>query len=87
MKAILAAVLCSAAIIGQVSTASAYYYYGSPAGIYCPVCAQPPEEGAGWDNQPIGQGKPYRASYLANGRPVCAHRNYRPTHGWCQRVW
>ena len=34
MKLILAIALCTAAIIGQISTASAQYYYGSPAGIY-----------------------------------------------------
>jgi hypothetical protein len=34
MKLILATALCMAAIIGQISTASAQYYYGSPAGIY-----------------------------------------------------
>ena len=35
MKLILATALCtSAAIIGQISTASAQYYYGSPAAIY-----------------------------------------------------
>jgi hypothetical protein len=41
MKVILAAILCTAAITGQISPASAqlgppgpYYYYGSPAGIY-----------------------------------------------------
>ena len=50
MKLVVGAVLCTAAVIGQISTASAqyygqpggyyyeppggYYYYGSPAGIY-----------------------------------------------------
>jgi len=34
MKLILATALCTAAIIGQISTASAQYYYGSPAAIY-----------------------------------------------------
>ena len=35
MRFILAAALCTAAIIGQISAASAQsYYYGSPAGIY-----------------------------------------------------
>ena len=35
MKLILAAALCTTAIFGEISTASAqYYYYGSPAGIY-----------------------------------------------------
>jgi hypothetical protein len=48
MKLIVAAVLCTAAVIGQISTASAqyygppggYYYYGSPAGICCALTPQ-----------------------------------------------
>ena len=63
MKAIFAAALCTAAVLGQISTASAqsygtpggyyyeppggYYYYGSPAGIYY---AQPQiEQDLGWN--------------------------------------
>jgi hypothetical protein len=115
MKTILATFVCTAAIIGQISTTSAqYYYYGSPAGIYRPPPAQPqqvpgwdyyygspagiccpplaqPQQAPGWAynprNQPMGYGEPYPPTYLANGRPVCAHRNYRPINGLCQRVW
>jgi hypothetical protein len=61
MKLVVGAILCTAAVIGQISTASAqhygqpggYYYYGSPAGIYY---AQPQiEQDLGWNytrNQP-----------------------------------
>ena len=90
MRFMLATVLCCAAVVGQISTASAYYYYGSPAGWFCPVCAQPenaPGFGCTDCGQAVGHVKPYPASYVANGQPVCAHRNYRPIKGWCQRVW
>jgi hypothetical protein len=94
MKLIVAAVLCTAAVISQISTASAqyygppggYYYYGSPAGI---CCAQLPID-LGWAytrNQPVGDGEPYPARRMADGTLACAHSNYRPIHGRCQRIW
>jgi hypothetical protein len=94
MKLIVAAVLCTAAVIGQISTASAqyygppggYYYYGSPAGI---CCALTPQD-LGWvytRNQPVGYGEPYPAMQMADGTLACSNSNYRPIHGWCQRIW
>ena len=95
MKVIFAAVLCTAATIGQISTASAqyyppggYYYYGSPAGIYY---AQPQiEQDLGWNytrNQPVGYGGPYPAARMPDGTLACEYSNYRPIHGRCQRIW
>jgi hypothetical protein len=84
MKMILAAVLCTAASIGQVSTASAQYYgphdygYGPGHGHYAQFDPR---------NQPMGWGEPYPATPLPDGRLGCAHRNYRPVNGWCQRAW
>jgi hypothetical protein len=94
MKLIVAAVFCTAAVIGQISTASAqyygppggYYYYGSPAGS---CCALTPID-LGWAytrNQPVGYGEPYPAMRMADGTLACPHSNYRPIHGWCQRIW
>jgi hypothetical protein len=94
MKAIFAAVLCTAAAIGQIRTASAqyygppggYYYYGSPAGI---CCALSPLD-LGWAytrNQPVGYGRPYPATRMADGTFACEQSNYRPIRGWCQRIW
>jgi hypothetical protein len=66
MKLIVAAFLCTAVVIGLISTASAqyygppggyYYYYGSPAGIRCALTPQD----LGWlytRNQPVGYDKP-----------------------------
>jgi hypothetical protein len=90
MKAILAAVLCSTVIVGQVGTAAAQYYpppggyYYGPRGYdpgYYP--APPPPRYA----QPMGWGDPYPANAGPDGRLYCNHRNYRPISGWCQRVW
>ena len=94
MKAIFAAVLCTAAAIGQIRTASAqyygppggYYYYGSPAGI---CCALSPLD-LGWAytrNQPVGYGRHYPATRMADGTFACKQSNYRPIRGWCQRIW
>jgi hypothetical protein len=95
MKFILAAVLCTAAMIGQISTASAqyyyyppggYYYYGSPAGIYN---GQPPQN-LGWNytrNQPVGNGGPYPAVRMPDGTLACEYSNYRPIRSRCQRIW
>jgi hypothetical protein len=94
MKLVVAAVLCTAAVIGQISTASAqyygplggYYYYGSPAGI---CCALTPLD-LGWAytrNQPAGDVERYPAARLPDGSLACEHSNYRPIRGWCQRIW
>jgi len=100
MRAIFAAVLCAAAIIGHFNAASAQYYasggyyyypsggyynYGSPAGVYN---GQPLQE-LGWNytrNQPEGYGRPYPAARMPDGTLACEHSNYRPIRGWCQRV-
>jgi hypothetical protein len=94
MKLIVAAVLCTAALNGQVSTASAqyygplggYYYYGSPAGMCCALA--PPDLGWAYTrNQPVGNVEPYPAVRMADGTLACENTNYRPMRGWCQRVW
>jgi len=100
MKLIVAAVLCTAAIIGQISTACAqypshgyyyyyppgsYYYWGSPSGLY----NVPTPQDLGWNytrNQPVGYSKPYPALRMPDGTLACAHSNYRPIRGWCQRI-
>jgi hypothetical protein len=92
MKLILTIALCSAALIGDISTASAQYYgRGYGRGYYegPPATAPtaPPEYYANRDYQPMGYGEAYAPIYLPNGRPSCAHRNYRPIRGWCQRAW
>ena len=88
MKVIFAAALCIAAIIGQISTASAqydpqsgyyyyyppggYYYYGSPAGS---CCALTPQD-LGWNytrNQPVGYVEPYPAARMPDGSLACEH--------------
>ena len=78
MKFMLTAALCAAAIIGQISTASAqYYYYGSPAGIYqgSPQPQGPPGpyyyygSAAGiYQGSPQPQGPP--GPYYYNGSPA-----------------
>ena len=94
MRPIVAAVICTAVIVGQIGTASAqyygppggYYYYGSPAGI---CCALSPLD-LGWAytrNQPVGYGEPYPATRMADGTLACEHSNYRPIRGWCRRIW
>ena len=87
MKAIFAASFCTAAIIGQISTASAQFYppggYYSPAGVYLP-------QDLGWvytRNQPVGYSEPYPAMRMPDGTLACEHSNYRPIRGWCQRIW
>ena len=100
MKVILAAALCTAAIISSISTASAqystssgsyyyppdnYYYYGSPAGIF----NVPAPESLGWNytrNQPVGYGESYPALRMPDGTLACEHGNYRPIRGWCKPV-
>ena len=91
---IVTAVLCTAAVISRIGTASAqyygppggYYYYGSPAGI---GGALVPRD-LGWEYtrvQPVGYGKPYPALRMADGTLACEHSNYRPfPGGWCRRV-
>jgi hypothetical protein len=94
MKLVVSAVLCTAAIVGQISTASAqyygppggYYYYGSPAGI---CCALEPLD-LGWlytRSQPVGYGRPYSAVRMPDGTLACEYYNYRPIRGRCQRIW
>ena len=101
MKLIVAAVLCTAAVIGQISTASAQYYrpftsyqyfrpltyyYGSPAGSCCALTPL----NQGWiytRDQPVGDGQPYAAVPMADGSLACSHSNYRPIRGLCQRIW
>jgi hypothetical protein len=102
MKLIVAAVLCTAAVIGQIGTATAqsyppgtyyyynppggYYYWGSLSGLYNVLTPQD----LGWNytrNQPVGNGRPYPALRMADGTLACEHSNYRPIRGWCQRVW
>ena len=93
MKAVFAAVLCTATIIGQIGAASAqyygppggYYYYGSPAGICCAL--SPVDLGWAYTRyQPEGYGKPYPATRMPDGTLACEHGNYRPIRGWCRRV-
>ena len=100
IKLIVATVLCTAAIISQISTASAqyyppggYYYYGSPAGIYY----GPPDyiyyyvpQDLGWvytRHQPVGYSEPYPAARMPDGTLGCEYSNYRPIRGRCQRIW
>ena len=95
MKLIVAAVLCTAAVIGQIGTASAqyygppggYYYWGSPAGNCCALT--PPDLGWAYTrNQPAGYGGSYPAVRMADGTLACEHSNYRPFRGgWCRRIW
>ena len=94
MKAIFSAVLCSAVVIGQTSTASAqyygppggYYYYGSPAGVCCAL--SPVDLGWAYTRyQPVGYGGPYPAAQMPDGTLACEYSNYRPIHGRCQRIW
>ena len=87
MKMIFAAALCIAAIIGQISTASAQYYW--PRG-YGPGGWSPPEpyyDQLNPRNQPMGWSEPYPATKLRDGRLSCTHPNYRAINGRCQRVW
>jgi hypothetical protein len=94
MRRILVIVFCTAAVLGQISGASAqyygppggYYYYGSPAG----VCCAPEPVDLGWAytrNQPVGGGAPYPALRMPDGTLACEHSNYRPIRGWCRRIW
>ena len=97
MKLIVAAVLCTAALIGQIGTASAqsapyygplggYYYYGSPA-AWC--CALEPVD-LSWAYtriQPVGYRGPYPAARMADGTLACEYSNYRPIRGRCRRIW
>ena len=95
MKLIVAAVLCTAAVIGQIGTASAqyygppggYYYWGSPAGNCCALT--PPDLGWAYTrNQPAGYGESYPAMQMPDGTLACEHSNYRPFRGvWCRRIW
>jgi hypothetical protein len=98
MKLIVAAI-CTAAVIGQISTACAqypahgyyyyyppgsYYYWGSPSGLYNVLTPQD----LGWNytrNQPVGYSKPYPALRMPDGTLACEHSN-RPIRGWCQQV-
>ena len=102
MKLVLATVFCCAAIVGDISGASAqyygppggyyyyppggYYYYGSPAGIY----SGQPLQDLGWvytRTQPVGDGGPYPAMRTPDGSLACEFSNYRPIRGWCRRIW
>jgi hypothetical protein len=94
MKLVLATVFCCAAIVGDISGASAqyygppggYYYYGSPAAV---CCALVPVD-LGWAytrNQPVGYGEPYPAARMPDGTLACEHSNYRPIRGSCRRIW
>jgi hypothetical protein len=95
MKLIVAAVLCTAATIGQISPASAqyyygppgnYHYYGSPAAICCVL--QPVDLGWAYTRaQPAGYGGPYPAARVPDGTLACQYSNYRPIRGRCQRIW
>ena len=103
MKPVVGAVLCTAAVVGQISTALAqyygqpggYYYYEPPGGYYyygspAGVCCALSPLDLGWAytrNQPVGYGEPYRATPMADGTLACEHSNYRPIRGWCQRIW
>ena len=96
MKLIFAAVLCTTAIIGQISTASAQYYYGSPAGIYqgsTPAQMGPPGpyyyfgSPAGIYSPPPAQPQQYPGGVytpppaIVDGPLGCAQTK----NGWCQR--
>ena len=96
MKLIVAAVLCTAAIIGQISIASAQYYYGSPAGIYqgsTPAQMGPPGpyyyfgSPAGIYSPPPAQPQQYPGGVytpppaIVDGPVGCAQTK----NGWCQR--
>jgi len=94
VKYILAAILCCAAIIGQISTASAqyygplggYYYYGSPAAFCCAL--EPVDLGWAYTRiQPVGYGGPYPAARMVDGTLACEYSNYRPIRGRCRRIW
>ncbi|HJY93168.1 MAG TPA: hypothetical protein VJ255_22980 [Candidatus Acidoferrum sp.] len=94
MKLIVAAVLCTAAVIGQINTASAqyygplggYYYYGSPAAFCCAL--EPVDLGWAYTRiQPVGYGGPYPAARMADGTLACEYSNYRPIRGRCRRIW
>jgi hypothetical protein len=100
MKLIVAAVLCIAAVVGQVSSASAQYYspsgyyyyplggyynYGAPEGFYDRLRPQ----SLGWNyarNQPVGYGKSYPAARMPDDTLACEHGNYRPIRGWCRPI-
>ena len=88
MRHILAGIFCIAAVLGQISTASAggYYYYGSLAGICCAL--QPMDLGWAYTrNQPVSDSPPYPAVLMPDGSLGCEHSNYRPIRGWCRRIW
>ena len=102
MKPIIAAVLCTAAAIGQIGAASAqycspggYYYYPNPPGGYY-YWGSPSglynvlaPQSLGWNytrNQPLGYGRPYPALQMPDGTLACQHANFRPIRGWCRRV-
>jgi hypothetical protein len=100
MKLIVAAALCTAAVIGQISTASAqyysppgayyypprnYYYYGSAGDFY--YILQP--QNLGWNytrNQPLGYVRPYPAIRMPDDTLACEHSNYRAIRGSCRRI-
>jgi len=99
MKLIVGAVLCSAAIIGQIGTASAQYYYGSPAGIYqgsTPAQMGPPgpyyyyafTSPAGIYSPPPAQPQQYPGGiYSPPPALVDGPLGCAQTkNGWCQRV-
>jgi hypothetical protein len=94
MRYVLASIFCAAAILIQISIASAqyygppfgHYYYGSPAST---CCALVPRD-LGWDytrNQPVGDVAPYPALRMPDGTPACEHSNYRAIRGACRRIW
>lgn len=95
MKAIFAALLGAAAVVGISSAASAqyygppggYYYYGSPAGLCCAL--QPVNLGWVYTRaQPASQGGPHPAMRMEDGTLACEYSNFRPMRdGWCQRIW
>ena len=97
MKLIVAAALCTAAVIGQISGASAqydphsgYYYYSGDHYYYGSfACCAPTPQDLGWNytrNQPVGNVEPYPAMRMPDGTLACEHSNYRPIRGWCQRM-
>ena len=95
MKLIVVSVLCIAAVVGQISAASAQPYYGAPGDYYyygtgALMRAEQTPISLGWlytRSQPAGYGRPYPALRMADGTLACSNSNYRPVRGWCQRIW
>ena len=91
MKPIVAAVLCTVALLNTASAQyygplGGYYYYGSPAAFCCAL--EPVDLGWAYTRiRPVGSGGPYPAARMADGTLACEYSNYRPIRGRCRRIW